>query len=68
MALEAMGGILQPMVSARVDYQEAMQRGLGPTEVNPIGPAADEIRELWHSLRRRIALARVHQRNGRHAA
>ena len=67
-ALETMGGILQPMVSARVDYQEAMQRGLGPTEINPTGPAADEIRDLWQSLRRRIALARVHQRTGRRAA
>ena len=67
-ALEAMGGILQPMISARVDYQEAMLRGLGPTEINPTGAAAEEIQELWTSLRRRIARAKLNQQAGRQAA
>ena len=67
-ALEAMGGILQPMITARVDYQEAMLRGLGPTEIDPNGAAATEIRELWHSLRRRIARAKLNQQAGRRAA
>jgi chromosome partitioning protein len=67
-ALEAMGGILQPMITARVDYQEAIRRGLGPTEVDPTGEAAEEIRQLWCSLRRR--LARLHPQSvaARHAA
>jgi chromosome partitioning protein len=58
-ALEAMGGILQPMISARVDYQEAIRRGLGPTEVNVTGEAAEEMRQLWWSLRRRLARVRL---------
>ena len=67
-ALESMGGILQPMISARVDYQEAMLRGLGPTEVNASGAAAEEIRQLWQSLRRRLARAKLNQQAGRRAA
>ena len=54
-ALEAMGGLLSPMIAARVDFQEAARHGLGVTEVNSAGKAAEEIRGLWHSLRRRLA-------------
>jgi chromosome partitioning protein len=68
MALEAMGGILQPMISARVDYQEAIRRGLGPTEVNPTGEAAEETRRLWWSLRRRLTRLRLDAEAGRRAA
>jgi chromosome partitioning protein len=53
-ALEAMGGLLTPPLSARVDYQEAARHGLGPTEFAPSGPAAEEIRKLWRSLKRRL--------------
>ena len=67
-ALEAMGGLLQPMITARVDYQDAMLRGLGPTEVDATGPAADEIRQLWQSLRRRVARARFDRRAAQIAA
>jgi chromosome partitioning protein len=54
-ALEAMGGLLNPPLSARVDYQEAARHGLGATEYAPSGPAAAEIRKLWSSLKRRLA-------------
>ncbi len=54
-ALEAMGGLLRPLISSRVDYQEAIRRGLGPTEIDPTGAAAEEMRQLWASLRRRLA-------------
>ena len=67
-ALEAMGGLLQPMITARVDYQDAMMRGLGPTEVDATGPAAEEIRQLWQSLRRRLARAALDRRQGALAA
>ncbi len=66
--LEAMGGLLTPMITARVEYQDAMQRGLGPTELDPTGPAADEIRQLCTSVRRRMALDRFHARPVRRAA
>ncbi len=67
-ALEAMGGLLAPLITARVEYQDAMQRGLGPTELDPTGPAADEIRQLCDSVRRRMALDRFHQRLNQIAA
>jgi len=54
-ALEAMGGLISPLVLSRVDYQEAARLGAGVTEVHPSGPAASEMRTLWASLKRRIA-------------
>ena len=53
-ALEAMGGLLSPMVLARVDYQEAARLGWGVTELNPGGAAAGEMRALWASVKRRL--------------
>ena len=54
-ALESMGGLLRPLVASRVAYQEAAREGLGPTELEPEGKAADEMRVLWGSLKRRLA-------------
>ncbi len=54
-ALEAMGGLISPLVSSRVDYQEAARHGFGVSELNPSGHAADEMRKLWSSLKRRLA-------------
>lgn len=54
-ALEEMGGLISPLVLARVDYQEAARHGLGVTEINPHGAAAQEMRTLWASLKRRLA-------------
>ncbi len=54
-ALEAMGGLLTPLVLARVDYQESARHGWGVTEINPHGAAATEIRALWSSIKRRLA-------------
>lgn len=54
-ALEAMGGLLTPLVSSRVDFQEAARLGLGVTELNPSGGAAAEVRSLWLSIKRRLA-------------
>jgi chromosome partitioning protein len=53
-ALQAMGGLLAPMVSARVDYQEAARHGLGVAELHPSSVAAEEMRELWASVKRRL--------------
>ena len=61
-ALEAMGGLLNPPISARVDYQEAARLGLGVTELHPAGEAAEEIRKLWSSLKRRLNKGKVHTR------
>ena len=54
-ALEAMGGLISPLIGARVDYQEAARHGYGVSEINPHGPAADEMRRLWTSIRKRMA-------------
>lgn len=53
-ALEEMGGLISPLVLSRVDYQEAARHGLGVTEINPNGAAANEMRALWASLKRRV--------------
>ncbi len=53
-ALEAIGGLLTPLVSSRVDYQEAARLGLGVAEYNPDGVAAQEMKELWGSIKRRL--------------
>ncbi len=56
-ALEAMGGLLNPPISARVDFQDAAKLGLGVTEYAPSGEAAGELRKLWSSVRRRLGKA-----------
>jgi chromosome partitioning protein len=61
-ALEAMGGLISPPVSARVDHQEAARYGLGVTEIAPSGDAADELRKLWNSVKRRVGKAQGAQR------
>ncbi len=53
--LEEMGGLISPLVLTRVDYQEAARHGLGVTELDPVGAAAEEMRALWVSVRRRLA-------------
>ena len=53
-ALQEMGALIAPLVSARVDYQEAVRLGLGVSELNPNGVAAQEMRELWRSLSCRL--------------
>jgi chromosome partitioning protein len=53
-ALQEMGALLAPLISARVDYQEAARLGLGVCELNPEGVAAQEMRELWQSVKRRL--------------
>ena len=56
--LEEMGGLISPLILSRVDYQEAARHGRGVTELNPHGAAADEMRSLWASIRRRLARAK----------
>jgi chromosome partitioning protein len=53
-ALESMGGLLRPLITSRVAYQEAARMGLGATELDNDRKAAEEIRQLWASLKRRL--------------
>jgi len=66
-ALDEMGGLVSPLILARVDYQEAARRGWGVTELNPHGAAAQEMRGLWQSVTARLAEAKV-ERIARKAA
>jgi len=66
-ALEAMGGLITPLISQRVDFQEATRHGLGVSEFAPSSPAADEIRKLWQSLKRRMAKTKT-EKTSRKAA
>jgi chromosome partitioning protein len=54
-ALEAMGGLITPLILTRVDYQEAARSGLGVSEWHPSGAAADEMKRMWSSIKRRFA-------------
>jgi chromosome partitioning protein len=58
-ALQEMGELIAPLILTRADYQEAARRGRGVTELNPRGAAAEQIRELWQSIKRRLARAKV---------
>ena len=58
-ALEELGGLISPLILTRVDYQEAARRGWGVTELNPYGAAAQEMRGLWQSIKRRLARAKA---------
>ena len=58
-ALEEMGGLISPLILARVDYQEAARHGWGVTELNPYGAAAQEMRDLWQSINRWLPRAKV---------
>jgi chromosome partitioning protein len=67
-ALEEMGGLVSPLVLSRVDYQEAARYGWGVTEINPNGAAAQEMRTLWASLKRRLARGKPKTATTRKAA
>jgi chromosome partitioning protein len=46
-ALNAAGVLALPYVVQRTDHQDALGAGLGVTEYNPHGKAAQEVRDLW---------------------
>jgi chromosome partitioning protein len=58
-ALEEMGGLISPLILARIEYQDAARRGRGVTDLNPLGAAAQEMRGLWRSITARLAPAKV---------
>ncbi len=45
--LGALGLIADPPIVSRADHQDAMAAGMGVTEFNEDGVAANEIRQLW---------------------
>ena len=67
-ALESMGGLLRPLVAARVAYQEAAREGKGTTEIEPDGKAAEEMRVLWTSLKRRLSRVKTSDKTVKRSA
>lgn len=53
-ALEAVGSLLRPHIATRADFLDAARTGKGVTEVDPNGAAAQEMRDLWMDLSRRL--------------
>lgn len=52
LALRMLGKLLEPLVWNRTEYQDAYAEGLGVTERNPKGKAAEEMRAMWKSIDR----------------
>jgi chromosome partitioning protein len=46
-ALSLLGVLAQPFIAQRADHLDAVALGLGVTERDPTGKAAEEIRQLW---------------------
>lgn len=53
-SLQELGALLAPMISTRVDYQEAVRLGLGVNELRPNGAAAREMSQLWAGVQLRL--------------
>jgi chromosome partitioning protein len=49
--LSRLGVLAEPMISARIDFQDAMAAGLGVTERAGASRAAQEIEALWNWIR-----------------
>lgn len=71
-SLTRLGVLAEPMLSARMDFQDAIAAGLGVTEYAPQGRAAQEIEELWSWVRGQFKGIKnetsVYTRHGRQAA
>ena len=55
--LSKLGVLAEPMIAARIDYQDAIAAGLGVTEYAGAGRAAYEIKALWTWIESRLAEA-----------
>jgi chromosome partitioning protein len=53
--LTALGVLAEPMLSSRMDYQDAIAAGLGVTEYERGGKAAQEMKALWNWARAQFA-------------
>jgi chromosome partitioning protein len=52
--LTKLGVLADPLLSARMDYQDAIAAGLGVTEFSGVGSAAREIETLWRWTREQL--------------
>jgi chromosome partitioning protein len=58
-ALSELGVLAEPMLSARMDFQDAIAAGTGVTEYARNGRAAQEITELWSWICAQLAGSRL---------
>ena len=54
MGLQLMGSLVEPKMCQRADFQDALAAGQGVTEYAPSSKAADETRQLWQNINRRM--------------
>jgi chromosome partitioning protein len=57
-ALEMMGAVVLPFIGNRVDFTTVTMSGLGITEIAPNSRSAEEVRELWVSVKNRLGVKR----------
>jgi len=57
--LSCLGVLAEPMLSARMDFQDAIAAGLGVTEYAAGGKAAEEIAILWNWTRKQLGGSRI---------
>ena len=57
--LNCLGVLAEPMLSARMDFQDAIAAGLGVTEYAASSKAAEEIATLWNWCRRQLAGSKI---------
>jgi len=57
--LNNLGVLAEPMLSARMDFQDAIAAGLGVTEYAASSKAAEEIATLWNWSRSQLAGSKV---------
>jgi chromosome partitioning protein len=68
-ALELSGVLARPYIVMRNDHQDALGAGLAVTEYAPTGKSAEEIRELWRWVERKLTGAVAHEQQAEdHAA
>jgi chromosome partitioning protein len=53
-ALRMLGIIAEPPITQRNDHQDAIGNGLGVTEFNSEGKAAEEVRSLWRWIKNKL--------------
>jgi chromosome partitioning protein len=63
-SLTGLGVLAEPMLSARMDYQDAIAAGLGVTEYGRGGRAAHEIEALWRWIRTQLQVGPQELRSG----
>lgn len=52
--LRMLGVLAEPAIALRTDHQDAFGQGLGVTEFNPSGKAAEEVRALWAWINKKL--------------